>query len=136
MPCESPNPTTGESLYSLGRVRPGHDLYREAEADTEDEVIRRDSSIIEVKRDEHFYSGPKELTIIVNAQRKPVTRRRLSYDEIVSLAFNPPPTGANILITIVYRKGPRRNPEGTLQKGKTVRIKEGMIFNVRATDLS
>ena len=32
-PHESPNPTTGEALYVLGRVPPGLELYREVAGD-------------------------------------------------------------------------------------------------------
>ena len=32
----SPNPTTGAALYSLGKVEPGLDLFREVTGDRED----------------------------------------------------------------------------------------------------
>jgi hypothetical protein len=32
-PYESPNPTTGETLYKLGHVQPGYDLFREVRHD-------------------------------------------------------------------------------------------------------
>jgi hypothetical protein len=52
------------------------------------------------------------------------------------LAFNPVPTGPNIVFTVTFRKGPLENPEGTLTPGETVEIKDGMIFDVTATDKS
>jgi len=78
----------------------------------------------------------KEFDIIVNGRKKEITTKELSFDEIVALAFNPVPMGPNIMFTITYRHGPRENPEGSLIEGATVKIKDGMIFNVTATDKS
>ena len=57
-------------------------------------------------------------------------------DEIVKLAFPTPPSGANILYTVSYEDGPKANPQGSLKEGGTVEVKDGMIFNVTATDKS
>ncbi len=78
----------------------------------------------------------KEFTIIVNGRKKEVKSKELSFNEIVALAFDPVPTGPNILFTITYENGPHPNPEGTLPEGGTVKIKDGMIFNVTQTDKS
>lgn len=78
----------------------------------------------------------KEYTIIVNGRPKVVTKKELSFAEIVALAFDNPPQGPNIVITVTYRRGEGNKPEGSLVEGETVRIKEGMIFNVTATDKS
>ena len=78
----------------------------------------------------------KQYTIIVNGRQKVVTSKELSFDEVVALAFDNPPTGQNIIFTITYRRGEGNKPEGTLVEGETVKIKEGMIFNVTATDKS
>lgn len=78
----------------------------------------------------------KKFTIFVNSRPKKVTTMKLSFNDLLSLAFNPIPTGPNILFTITYRNGPRENPQGNLLEGGTVEIKEGMIFNVTATDKS
>ncbi len=75
-------------------------------------------------------------TIVVNGREKTVTEKELSFADIVSLAFDNPPTGENILFTITYRRGQGNKPEGTLLEGEAVKIKEGMIFNVTATDKS
>ncbi|MBD2432405.1 MULTISPECIES: multiubiquitin domain-containing protein [Fischerella] len=78
----------------------------------------------------------KDFTIIVNARQKVVTAKHLSFTEIVALAFDNLPTGPNIVFTVTYRKGEGNKPEGTLVEGETVKIKDGMIFNVTATDKS
>ena len=79
----------------------------------------------------------KEITIIVNGRKKTVgIREELTFDELVALAFDNPPTGEFIEFTITYRRGVGNKPEGTLVEGEIVRVKDGMIFNVTATDKS
>ncbi len=135
-PYESPNPTTGEALYRLGHVQPGFDLFRDARGDKEDPLVENDEEPVHLREDEHFHSGPaqpREYTIIVNGQRKVVITRRVSFNEIVKLAFPTPPAGANILYTVSYEDGPRVNPQGSLKEGQSVAVKNGMIFNVKQT---
>lgn len=81
-------------------------------------------------------TGKKEYTIIVNGREKTAIEKELTFDEIVALAFDDPPTGPYIVFTVTYRRGDGNKPEGSLVEGETVKIKEGMIFNVRATDKS
>jgi hypothetical protein len=97
--------------------------------------VPRTEAAVHLVQDEHFYSV-REFDIIVNTRRKDVTRPKASFDEIVRLAYNPVPTGPNILFTITYRHGPRRNPEGELLEGHSVWLKNGMVFNVKYTDRS
>lgn len=78
----------------------------------------------------------KEITIVVNGRSKVVSDKDISFAEVVALAFDNVPTGPNIVFTITYRRGQGNKPEGTLVEGATVKVKEGMIFNVTATDKS
>lgn len=132
---ESPSPTTGAALYALGHVAAQRDLFREVDADEEDELIPRAAEAVVLQDNEHFYSQ-KIFEIVVNAQRKEVVETSLSFDEVVKLAYSIPPDGQNIMFTITYRKGPKQNPKGSLLEGQTVRIKNGMIFDVTPTDRS
>lgn len=79
----------------------------------------------------------KTVTIIVNARPKEVAEKRLTFEEIVSLAYDGnPPTGPQWEFTVDYSKGPDDEKEGSLRPGKDVRVKDGMVFNVTATDKS
>jgi len=79
----------------------------------------------------------KSITIIVNGREKIVTDDELTFSQVVHLAFDNPPYGANSLFTITYRKGGNEHrPEGHLVDGGTVMVKKGTIFNVTATDKS
>lgn len=82
-------------------------------------------------------NDPKTVTIIVNGQEHTIPKKdELSFDEVVALAFSPPPSGPNVVITITYTRGHGNKPEGNLIEGQTVKVKDGMIFNVTATDKS
>ncbi|MGH3626047.1 MAG: multiubiquitin domain-containing protein [Sciscionella sp.] len=78
----------------------------------------------------------KQREVIVNGRKRVVTTDELTFDEVVALAYDPVPSGPNWVFTITYRRGGGRKPEGTLRPGESVKVKEGMIFNVTATDKS
>ena len=76
------------------------------------------------------------INVIVNGRKKVVSSGELTFDQVVKLAYDPIPSGPNILITVTFRNGAGRPPEGTLVKGESVKVKEGTVFNVRVTDKS
>lgn len=80
--------------------------------------------------------GHKDITIIVNGRPKNVPKEELTFDEIITLAFATPPTGPNVVITVTYHRGHGDKPEGTLLPDGSVKVKEGMVFDVTATDKS
>lgn len=74
--------------------------------------------------------------IVVNGRRKEVDVRRISFEEVVALAFSTPPTGAEVQFTIQYTRGPEHKPSGTLVEGQSVKVKNGMEFDVTPTNRS
>ena len=78
----------------------------------------------------------KPVTVMVNARQKKVASKTLTCEEVVALAFENPPTGENVMFTVTYRRGEGNKPDGSLVAGETVKVKEGMIINVTATDKS
>jgi len=133
----SPTPTTGAALYTLGKVAPGLELFREVTGDREDPEVPNGPEVVPLKEDEHFHSGkPKVYHIIVNGQQKTVTTKTVTYAEIGALAFPNPITGPNIIYTVGYEDGPHQNPSGSLMPGGKVKVKDGMIFDVTPTDKS
>jgi hypothetical protein len=134
---ESLSPTTGEALYQLGKVAVGNDLYREVEGNREDQPVWDAGEEIHLREDEHFHSGPaKQITIIVNGRKKEVTQRVLSFTEVVALAFDPVPSGPDWVFTVTYRKAASKPHDGTLTQGEHIKVKNGTIFNVTATNKS
>jgi len=136
-PYESPNPTAGEALYRLGQVAAGLELFREVTGNREDRFVINGPELIHLKQDEHFHSeAPAEFKIVVNGQQKTVTGSTISFEQVVKLAFATPPYGENTLFSVTFRKGHGHKPEGILDPGQSVRVKEGMIFDVTPTDKS
>jgi hypothetical protein len=79
----------------------------------------------------------KTISIIVNGRVKTVPKHDvMTFEDIVKLAFDPPPTGQNVVITVTYHNGHGEKPEGSLRPGETVKVKDGMVFDVTATNLS
>lgn len=79
---------------------------------------------------------PKMVTIIINGTPKVVEKERMSFDEVVDLAYETPPTGDGVQFTIQYTKGHSDKPKGTLVEGQSIKVKEGMEFDVTPTNRS
>lgn len=80
--------------------------------------------------------GPKPMTIVVNGEPHDVAKDEITFDEVVTLAYPGGPQGSNIIYSVTYRKGPEHRPKGILPEGGSVKVKDGMIFDVRVTDKS
>jgi len=74
-------------------------------------------------------SQDKEVNIIVNGRPKKVPNAPIFYEQVVALAFNPPPPDA----TVVWSHG---NRGGSLLPGKSVQVENGMKFDVTPTGQS
>jgi Multiubiquitin len=75
----------------------------------------------------------KLVTIVVNTIEHQVEKEEISFDELVKLAFGDnPPTGNDVQIKIAYHHK-HGGGEGKVQPGGTVKVKDGMIFDVSAT---
>lgn len=78
----------------------------------------------------------KEYTIIVNTREKTVSQKELTFEEIIALAYDNPPSGPQVYFTVTYRRG-EGNKQGTMVvTDPPLKIKDGMIINVSATDKS
>ena len=76
-----------------------------------------------------------QLVIVVNGRQRTVDETEITFDEVVKLAFDSPPSGDNVVYSITYRRS-HGNKSGTLEEGGSVKVKEGMIFDVTPTDKS
>jgi hypothetical protein len=76
----------------------------------------------------------KEITIIVNGRQKQVQKDEMTFAEIVALAGDLP-SGPDVIYTVTYQKG-EGDKSGSLVEGASIRVKDGMIFNVKATNRS
>lgn len=76
----------------------------------------------------------KTATVIVNGRSREVSGKALSYRQLVQLAFPNDPVADAVEYTAAYANP--HGKDGTLVDGQEVRIKEGMVFNVRKTNRS
>jgi hypothetical protein len=77
------------------------------------------------------------VTIIVNGRQKSWPKHeRITYDQVINLAFDNPPAGDGIQISVQYTRGEGHKPSGTLVEGQSVEVKDGMVFDVTATNRS
>jgi hypothetical protein len=131
---QSPTPTTGAALYQLANIEPGLVLFKEVEGDHEDTVVPKDDSRVHLKEDEHFHSAhPAKpgVEIFVNTKPHRWERPKISYEEVVKLAF---PDSREIRYNVMWTKPDGQ--EGALRAGQSVSVVNEMTFDVRNTDKS
>lgn len=78
----------------------------------------------------------KGVEIIVNSRKKLVDTEYVSFQEVIDLAFDDPPSGPDIEFTVKYRNGPRDSKGSLVAGGEPTKIADGMIFDVKYTDKS
>jgi hypothetical protein len=74
--------------------------------------------------------------IIVNGRARQVSGKELTFVQVVNLAFDDAVFNDITVYTITFKGGEGHKPEGTLVEGESVKIKKGMVFNVKRTDKS
>ena len=78
----------------------------------------------------------KTVTIIVEATPHQWPKDEITYTEVVKLEFPDYTEGSGVNYSVKYKRGQGAKPEGTLAPGASVKVKEGMIFNVSPTGQS
>ncbi len=78
----------------------------------------------------------KEITIIINGTAKVIEKERLTFEEVIALSFDNPPTGDGVQFTVQFSRGHSDKPKGSLVEGQSVQVKEGMEFDVTPTNRS
>jgi len=87
------------------------------------------------QQDEQKPNNDKTVSIIVNGREREFAGNEISFEQVVALA-NLGSEGVNIVFTVTYKRGEGHKPEGSLVAGESVKVKQGMIFNVTRTDKS
>ncbi len=77
----------------------------------------------------------KEFVIIVNGRERAFIEKEITFRQVVELAFGTYEENPDIVYTITYSKGEDKK-EGTMTVGTSVKVKNGMIFNVTRTNRS
>jgi (2Fe-2S) ferredoxin len=74
--------------------------------------------------------------VVVNAREKAWNIDKISFDDVVKLAYGEVSTNPNVIYTINYKRGVPSKPEGSMVKGEVIYVKNKMIFNVTQTNKS
>jgi hypothetical protein len=79
----------------------------------------------------------KTVTIIVEGTPHEWTKGdMITYAEVVTLEVPDYQSHPEITYSVKYKKGDNNKPEGVLVPGASVKVKDGMIFNVSETGQS
>ena len=78
----------------------------------------------------------KTVTIVVEGTPHKWPEEYITYAQVVTLEVPDYFQNPQITYTVMYKRGPRNKPEGTLSKGGTVKVVEGMVFSVTPTGQS
>lgn len=130
---------TGAEIRKLGNILHDDEIFLGVKKPWKDEPIPDDKQVNLARPEiEHFYSKEKcvEVIIIVNGEPKKWDRKKISFREVIILAFGSYDENPNIVYTVAYEDGPKENPEGSMTKGTEVCVKNKMIFHATATDKS
>lgn len=74
--------------------------------------------------------------IFVNGREKEVVSDRLSFEEVVVLAFGQFIDNPDVRYTVIFHHADQQPRDGELLKGGSVRIKNNTSFDVTKTDRS
>jgi Multiubiquitin len=80
--------------------------------------------------------GHDTVTIIVNARTHPWNDNKISFEQVVLLAYPAQPVTDQNEVTVRYSRGQAGHGSGTLTSGRDVTVKEGMVFDVYRTSRS
>lgn len=78
----------------------------------------------------------REITIYINGEEKKVNKEKITYEEVIILAFGSYDSSEGVTYTITYYKGQSHHPNGVLVEGQPVMVKKGMRINVTKTNRS
>ncbi|WGQ11868.1 multiubiquitin domain-containing protein [Pedobacter gandavensis] len=129
---------TGKQLKELAQISLEDVLYLSIKKPWKDELIDNETSVDLARPGiEHFFSKQvdREIMIIVNGKLKSWNKRKISFEEVISLAEGNA-SSEQKAYTVTYLKGPKQNSEGEMAKGDIVFVTDKMIFNATPTDKS
>ena len=124
-------------LREIAQIGDGEVLLLERE-DQPDRVLGPDDKIDLARAGtEHIRTRAAFVTIIVEATpHKWPKGEKISYAQVVTLEFPDFPQHPERTYSVTYRKGEGQHHEGILAPGDSVKVKDGMEFNVTDTGQS
>ena len=128
----------GEDIKKMAHVPLEFDLYLVIPG-FQDELIENETKVNMARPGiERFVARKSKhtITIIVNGQPKPYDEDKVSYEQIVKIAFPNHAPGTERGYTVSYANGPQQNVEGVMSRHSVVFVKHNMKFDVTPTHRS
>jgi 5-formyltetrahydrofolate cyclo-ligase len=124
-------------MEKIDEVKQAEAHLKQAEAELKKAESEEQAALKHIEEAvEEIKEAELAVTILVNGEPHEEIKIRISFEELVKLAYPVPPSGTCIEFTVTYRNGPSENPKGTLTAGHSVKIENRMIFDVTPTDRS
>ncbi len=127
--------TAAALLRQAGLDPADRELTRIGEAGERETFI--DNQLVTIADGDKFVTAVRqhEVTIIVNTRQHRWNEPRISYAQVVEIAYPGQPIGDQDDVTVryTYRRG---HGGGTLTAGHDAEVKEGMVFDVHRTTRS
>lgn len=110
-------------VYQLGKA------YRNGQSLAQPDTPERGTDMASAENGRH-----DETTIIINTRGYTWGENKISFEQLVALAYPNQPITDQEDVTIQYSRGQDGHGAGTLTAGNDVAVKKGMVFDVyRAT---
>lgn len=127
---------TGQELYKLAGIGEEKAVFLRVPGGQDRLIEPAELLDLSAPGVEHFITAPapaKTFQISVNGRPRVVNNRRVTFEQIVHLAF-PGPQPENAVFSMTYRHAASEPHAGELGKGGSVDVKkQGTIFNVYRT---
>ncbi|QUP53382.1 hypothetical protein GO998_06185 [Ralstonia syzygii] len=127
----------GEALYVLSGMGEDQAVFLDVRGGTDRLVEREDRIDLTESGVEHFITAPRPVkgyVIVVNSREEPVPDKRVTFEQVVQLAFPGAPVEPNVRYSMTYRHAASKPHAGELAEGGSVEVKHhGTIFNVTKT---
>ena len=128
---------TGADVRKLGNIPKEDEIFLKIKEPWKDELITDDTKVDLARPGlEHFFSKPKEVIIVVHGTPHKWEKLKISFKEVIILAYGQYIDKTTMVYTVAYEDGPKQNPEGSMYAGQEVFVKNKMIFHATATDKS
>ena len=128
---------TGAEIRKLGDIPPDEEIFLAIKRPWEDESISNEKQVNLARPEiEHFYSIPKDVIIVVNGTPHKWNKPKISFKEVIILAFGQYINKPTMVYTVAYEDGPLHNPESSMFADQEVFVINKMIFHATATDKS
>lgn len=129
----------GSEIRKIAGIDEDDKIYLDNDDPYIDKLIGNDDEVDLARPTvEHFYTIPVdfEVTIIVSGAPHKWNHQKISYKEVIILAYGSYNNSPTMVYTVGYEDGPKQNPDGSMSKDAIVYVKNKMIFHATATDKS